>query len=72
MVMSCIVCGKALNNEFRETIKRKQQEYLKYGKVYMVYEVNKVWQYCRGEYFEHIKKTENVGEFYHISEFKID
>lgn len=70
--MSCIVCGKALNNEFRETVIRKQQQYFKYGTVFMVYEIEGVWQYCRGEYFETIRSTQNVGEFYHISEFKID
>ena len=70
--MSCIVCGKALNNEFRETVIRKHQQYLKYGTVFMVYEIEGVLQYCRGEYFETIRSTQNVGEFYHISEFKID
>lgn len=70
--MGCVVCGKALSNEFRETVIRKQQQYLKYGTVFMVYEIAGVWQYCRGEYFEQIRATQNVGEFYHISEFKID
>ena len=70
--MSCITCGKALNNEFRETIKRKHNQYLKYGTVFMVYEIEGVWQYCRGEYFEQIKRNNAIGEYYHISEFKID
>lgn len=70
--MGCITCGKALNNEFRETIIRKHNQYIKYGTIYMVYEIAGVWQYCRGEYFQQIKAAQNVGEFYHISEFKID
>lgn len=69
---NCIVCGKALNNDFREVIKRKYNQYINYGTVFMVYEIDGVWQYCRGKYFEQIKATQNVGEFYHISEFKID
>jgi hypothetical protein len=70
--MGCITCGKALNNDFKAVVIRKQQQYLRDGTVYMVYEIEGIWQYCRGEYFATIKATQNVGEFYHISEFKID
>lgn len=70
--MACVTCGKALSNDFREVIKRKHNQYINYGTVFMVYEIEGIWQYCRGEYFEQIKATQNVGEFYHISEFKID
>lgn len=70
--MACVTCGEALDNSFKAVVQRKKQKYEKTGEAYYVFEIDNVWQICKAIYFETIRTTKNVGEYYHISEFKIN
>lgn len=70
--MACVTCGKQFDNDFKAIVKRKKEEYEKYGIGYYIYKVGSEFAIIKREYFQAILQDGKDLEYWHISEFEIN